>query len=201
MKDLKKRIIDLSYRLNLSHISSCLTAVDIIDEIYAKRKQGEPFILSQGHTGLALYVVLEKYLGINAEYLFHKHGVHPNRDIENGIYCSTGSLGCGISLSAGMALADRSRSVYVLISDGECQEGVIFEVLRIKDDLRLHNLKIYLNCNGFSAMEKLNKRKLKNRLWAFDKSIEIRETKTDYDFLNCVNGHYLKLSEDQYEKM
>ena len=119
MKDLKKRIIDISYKLQLSHVSSCLTAVDIIAEIYTKRRKPEDLVvISQGHTGLALYVVLEKYLGINAEYLFHKHGVHPNRDLENGIYCSTGSLGCGLPIALGMALADKTRNVYCLISAG-----------------------------------------------------------------------------------
>src|SRR2546427_251920 len=60
-KDLKKRIIEISYKNKLSHIGSCLTAVDIIDEIYAIKKPNEKFILSSGHAGLALYCVIEKY--------------------------------------------------------------------------------------------------------------------------------------------
>ena len=200
MNPLHKRILDLSYKHNLSHLSSCLTAVDIIDEIYKIRKNSEPFVLSQGHAGLALYVVLEKYLGIDAEYLLKKHGVHPNYDPENGIYCSTGSLGCGIALSAGMALADRRKKVYCLISDGECFEGSVFESLRIKTDHRIYNLKVYLNCNGLSAFDTVDQKRLFERLWAFDPTIEIRETNVDqYRFLDGISGHYYKLTKQDIE--
>src|SRR5689334_7883129 len=119
MNPLQNRIKTISRKLNLSHLGSNLTAVGIIDRIYQKRKPHEPFVLSCGHAGLALYVVLEKYLGKNAEELYLKHGTHPNRDIENGIYCSTGSLGWGLTIAAGMAFADRERNVWCLISDGE----------------------------------------------------------------------------------
>ena len=85
MNKLKRRILDLSHKYKLSHIGSCLTAVDLIDGIYKVKKPDEPFILSQGHAGLALYVVLEKYEKRNPEKLILKHGTHPNRDIKNGI--------------------------------------------------------------------------------------------------------------------
>ena len=67
LSDLEKRILNISYKNKLSHISSNLTAVGIIDEIYCVRKDSDPFILSSGHAGLALYVVLEKFYGLNAE--------------------------------------------------------------------------------------------------------------------------------------
>ena len=86
LNDLQKRILDISYKHKLSHLSSNLTAVGIIDEIYCLRKDNDPFILSSGHAGLALYVVLEKYYGLDAEKLFKKHGVHPNRDIKDKLY-------------------------------------------------------------------------------------------------------------------
>ena len=54
-----------------------------------------------------------------------KHGTHPHRDLEDKIYCSTGSLGMGIGIAVGMALADRSKNVYCLISDGESFGRVI----------------------------------------------------------------------------
>lgn len=202
MKPLHKRILDLSYKHNLSHLSSCLTAVDIIDEIYKKKKNSEPFVLSQGHAGLALYVVLEKHKGIDAEYLLKKHGVHPNYDPENGIYCSSGSLGCGIAISAGMALANRGRKVYTLISDGETMEGSVFETLRIKEEQKLWNLRVYLNANGTSAYDRVDLKRLFERLWAFDPSIEIRQTNVDqYRFLEPIDGHYYKLTKDDYENL
>ncbi|MEN6293828.1 MAG: hypothetical protein ABFD07_17660 [Methanobacterium sp.] len=87
MNELERRIIDISYKEKIGHLSSTLNAVNIIDEIYQTKKPNEPFILSSGHAALALYVVLEKYEGRDAEELFHKHGVHPHRDVDNGIYC------------------------------------------------------------------------------------------------------------------
>src|SRR3990167_1530072 len=123
-RNLKRRIIEISYEKGLSHLGSCLTAVDIIKEIYDIKKPYEKFVLSSGHAGLALYVVGEKYfrdavdtcVSHSAEYLFSKHGVHPNRD--RHIDASSGSLGHGIGIAVGMALADRSKNVYCLISDG-----------------------------------------------------------------------------------
>ena len=86
MNKLERRIIDISYKLKLSHISSCLMAVGIIDEIYKVKAKDDIFILSNGHAGLALYTILEKYEGHNAEKLTLKHGTHPNRDLKDGIH-------------------------------------------------------------------------------------------------------------------
>ena len=105
MVDLKKRILEIAHKHKLSHLGSYLTAVDIIDEIYRIKNPNDIFILSSGHAALALYVVIEKYEGKNAEELFLKHGGHPHRDEKNGIYCSTGSLGLGITITVGRALA------------------------------------------------------------------------------------------------
>src|SRR5258708_9487054 len=134
LNKLKRRVLEISFKHKLSHLGSCLTALPIIVEIYEERKENEPFILSSGHAGLGLYVVLEHFEGHDAEMLFNLHGVHPNRDLEHGIYCSTGSLGQGLPIAVGMALADRNKNVYCLISDGECSEGSIHEAIRIKNE-------------------------------------------------------------------
>src|SRR4051812_33407854 len=113
-KDLKKRIIEISYKHKLSHLGSCLTAVDIIDEIFQVKKPNEKFVLSSGHAGLALYVVLEKYekkdfdgnlIPLDAEEIFEHHGTHPDRCKACHLDCSTGSLGQGLPIAVGMALA------------------------------------------------------------------------------------------------
>ena len=153
--DLKRRIIDISYRKGLSHLGSCLTAVDIIKEIYDIKKPNERFVLSSGHAALALYVALEKYMGKkNAEERFDHHGVHPDRCKSCGIDVSAGSLGHGIGIAVGMALADRSRNIYCLISDGEAAEGSLWEALRIWKRENLSNLKVYLNFNEHGAYQK-----------------------------------------------
>ena len=61
LSELEKRILEISHKHKLSHISSCLTAVDLIDNIYKNKREKDIFILSSGHSALALYVVLEKY--------------------------------------------------------------------------------------------------------------------------------------------
>lgn len=106
VKSLEDRVLEISHRHKLSHLSSSLTAVGIIDKIYSIKKDEDIFILPCGHAALGLYVVLEKYNKINAEDLLIKHGTHPHRDEESGIYCSTGSLGMGITVAVGRALAN-----------------------------------------------------------------------------------------------
>ena len=148
MNKIQKKIIDITFKEKLSHLSSVLSAAPIIEEIYAEKKDDEVFILSNGHAGLALYCVLEKVYGIDPVMLLHKHGIHPGKDLENKLYCSTGSLGSGLPIAVGHALANREKTVYCMISDGECAEGSIWEALRFIHVQRLDNLKVYVNVNG-----------------------------------------------------
>ena len=201
-KDLKKRIIDISYDKKLSHLGSCLTAVDILDEIYSTKNPEEKAILSSGHAGLALYVVLEKYLGLNAEKIFDHHGVHPDRCEECHIDCSSGSLGNGLPIAVGMALANKDKNVYCLISDGECMEGSIWEALRVRAENKLDNLKLYVNYNGWGAYQEIEQYWLITRLRAFGVGLDdIRQTNvSDFPFLKGQTGHYLVLNDKQYEQ-
>ena len=121
---LNKRILDISIKHKLSHLGSCFTTLPIILEIFDKKKEGDSFVLSNGHSGLAYYVVLEHYYGIDAEMLLVKHGIHPERDLPNMIEVSTGSLGLGITIASGIALSNPSKKVYCIISDGESAEGL-----------------------------------------------------------------------------
>lgn len=200
-KRLAKRILDISFKHRLSHLSSCLTTLPIIERIYAEKKDDEAFILSNGHAGLALYVVLEDKYGIDAEMLLEKHGIHPGKDIENKIYCSTGSLGSGLPIAVGHALANPDKNVFCVISDGESAEGSIWESLRFIKANNITNIKIYANINGISATEFLDKEYLKNRLTSFLPSINIEETNVDqFDFLKGVIGHYRIMEKGDYEK-
>lgn len=200
MVDLKKRILEIAYKHKLSHLGSYLSAVDIIDEIYQNKNQDDIFILSSGHASLALYVVLEKYEGKNAEELFIKHGGHPHRDEKNGIYCSTGSLGLGITVAVGRALANRDRKVYVLISDGESAEGSVWEALRFIKESNISNIEVYVNVNGYAAYDKVDIKYLVDRLKVFLPSINIRYTNVNqYPFLRGLNAHYHIMSEEDYK--
>ena len=138
--NLKKRILEIAFKNRLSHLGSYLSTVGIVDHIFNLKKENDIFILSCGHAALALYVVIEKYHNINAEALFNKHGGHPHLDEKNKIYCSTGSLGMGLPVAVGRALANPDIKVYCLISDGECAEGSIWESLRFIKENKLDNL-------------------------------------------------------------
>jgi transketolase len=200
--DLKKRIIDIAYKNRLSHLGSYLSSVDIIDEIYAQMNNEDIFILSSGHAALALYVNIEKYYNIDAEMLFSKHGGHPVLDEENKIYCSTGSLGLGIAFAVGRALANKNKNVYVLISDGECAEGSVWESLRLIKELNISNIKVYCNINGYCAYDEIDVSYLKKRLESFLPEINLRFTTVEhYSFLKGLNAHYHIMSDKDYESV
>lgn len=202
MNDVEKRIIDISYKEKIGHLSSNLNAVNIIEEIYKTKRPDDIFILSSGHAALALYVILEKYQLKNAEKLFHKHGVHPHRSVSDGIYCSTGSLGQGLTVAVGYALADPSRDVYCLISDGEANEGSIWESLRFIHEAKLTNLKVYANVNGMIAYDMIDREYMNKRLTAFLPSINIRNTEPPkWKFAEGVLTHYYVLKPDDLEKL
>jgi transketolase len=153
IKKLSNRIVQISYEHKLSHISSCLTSLPIIYGIYNKKKDDERFVLSNGHAGLALYVVLEHFYEVDAEYLLEKHGIHPCFDEENRLDCSTGSLGLGLPIAVGFALANPDKTSYCLISDGESFEGSIWESLNFIGNKKISNLELHVNSNGYSAYD------------------------------------------------
>jgi len=103
-----EKILRIAYSNKIGHIGSCITAIPILDYIYKNKKDGDIVILSCGHAGIAQYAALEEYEGKDGDELYEKHGVHPNRDVDNGIHVSTGSLGCGITIAVGYALAIES---------------------------------------------------------------------------------------------
>ena len=202
MNELEKRIIDISYNEKIGHLSSTLNAVNIIEEIFNTKHQDEIFILSSGHAALALYVVIEKHHGKDAVELFHKHGVHPHRDIDNHIHCSTGSLGMGLTVAVGHALADRSKNVYCLLSDGESSEGSIWESLRFIYEAKLDNLKVYVNINGMTACDFIDKDYLVSRLKAFLPRIELRFTEVpNWPFAKGILTHYYVLKPEDYAQL
>jgi transketolase len=206
MLTLQDRILEISYKYNLSHLGSVLTAVDIIDHIFSIKKPDEKFILSSGHAGLALYVVLEKYGLGDAEEKFLHHGVHPDRCESCHLDCSAGSLGHGLPIAIGMALADRRKNVYCLVSDGECAEGSIWESLNIFEDLHLDNLFIYININGWGAYRQINSNNLVQMLLAhvphMQNNIKIYITDVNqYPFLIGMDAHYHVLTKEEYESV
>ena len=141
----KDRIISVSKKLGLTHLSSNLTACTAIEAMYETKEPNEKFVLSNGHAGLALYLVTHPD---DDECLPIQENIHADAKWAD---CSTGSLGHGLGIAVGMALANRHKNVYCMISDGEFNEGSIMEALRIAAEQKLINLKVVMNCNGYGA--------------------------------------------------
>lgn len=124
---LRNRILEVALRDGMGHIPSALSILDIIWVLYDKvMTKDDQFILSKGHGCMALYAVLEeKGLLDWSEKLWG----HPKRG--GAILASTGSLGHGLPMAVGLALAKKIKGepgrVFCLIGDGECNEGTVWE--------------------------------------------------------------------------
>jgi transketolase len=177
-----------------------MSSVDIIDEIYSMMTADDIFILSSGHAAVALYACLEKHRGYDAEMLFKKHGGHPHRDEDHEIYCSTGSLGLGITVALGRAVANPNRKVYVLISDGECAEGSVWESLKTIHEQNIDNIEVFVNVNGYAAYMEVDTAYLTDRLISFLPRIKLRFTTVEQlPFLKGLNAHYHVMSDTDFE--
>ena len=199
-KKLIKRLLDISYKQKLHHLGSYFSCVEIIDDIYSKMDQDDIFILSNGHAAVALYVVLEKHYDINAEMLLDEMGEHPKRDETKKVHCSTGSLGMGLTVAVGRALANEQITVHCMISDGECSEGSVWESLKFINEMKISNIKIYVNANGWAAYDSVDLKYLERRLISFYPEINIFKTSVEKFGLTGLSAHYTNFTEEQYQK-
>lgn len=219
----RRRIIELSYEANTTHIGSALSVVDIIEAVYAVKMPVEKFVLSNGHAATALYAVMERY-GLLNEPSINKLGVHPDRNPDIGIEVSSGSLGQGLPIAVGMALADRTRNIYCCVSDGECAEGSIWEAMRVSANERLTNLKLVVNANGYGGYGEVDTKRLAISMQSFGwnlvevdghdldsltaalrlKTIRpvvvFAHTRVDeLSFLSGLSAHYYKMTAEDYQ--
>jgi len=164
----RRRILDISQQVSALHGAGAFSATELVDCIYHGLMRGNPgadspdtFLMSKGHGCMSQYVVFEA-LGIltrNDLDLYCKAGgrlgCHP--DYGNpGIEASTGSLGHGMGLATGIAYAEkfihkRDGVVYVVLSDGELQEGSTWEAMMMAANLGVSNLVALLDHNGFQS--------------------------------------------------
>ena len=153
------------------HIPSSFSIVDIINTVFSNHLKFDPdkpdwegrdyFVLSKGHGAAALFVVLEKFGFISQNDLDQYGrftailGGHPDRTKVPGVEASTGSLGHGLSFSVGIALGQKisgkPNRVYVLVGDGECHEGTVWEAALVAQNLQLDNLCCIVDLNGSAA--------------------------------------------------
>ena len=166
---IRRRVIELSYEAHVGHIGSCLSVADILASVYcapwfgngAGGTERDRFVLAKGHAGLALYAALECVGTVSADELStfgsdgSPFGVHPEAHLA-GVDFSTGSLGQGLGMAVGAALAARvqrsSRKVVALLSDAECNSGATWEAANFAGHQRLANLVAVVDVNGQQAL-------------------------------------------------
>ncbi len=168
---IRQKIIETGAGASIaSHYGGSLSSADILATLYGgvlkfdiKNPESEDrdrFILSKGHSSLVLYCALNVAGFITDEELSENYLqdggnllVHPYKDLKKGIECSTGSLGQGLSFGIGQAVAlkrqGKDSRVYVLLGDGECNEGSCWEAFMSASQFKLDNLVAIVDCNGF----------------------------------------------------
>lgn len=191
IKAIRKSILDMTaYAEPGLHIGASLSCVDIIATLYFLKMRHSPFrpdwvdrdrfVLSKGHAAPALYAVLAEAGYFPKEELKTMKALnsrlqgHPDMRTP-GVDAPSGSLGQGISIGIGMALAAKLRGsqsrVYVLIGDGECDEGQIWESLMTATHLKLNNLVLIIDRNGWQLDGRTedikNKVPLRGKLMSF----------------------------------
>ena len=168
---MRLEIVQMIKRSAEGHIPSSFSIVDVIEYIYGNElnydknnlswKDRDYFILSKGHGCAALYVVLKKY-GILSDSDIENYatadgilGGHPDATRIPGVEASTGSLGHGfpsaVGLALGLRILKRENRVFVLVGDGECHEGTVWEAAHVANNLQLGNLCVIVDWNGSAA--------------------------------------------------
>ncbi len=191
------QILKIVYNSSASHIGSCFSIIDSLITLYfylklKKKLSSTKVILSKGHAAAALYVVLNKFKFISNTELktFYKNGSklmgHASHMV-NGVTLSTGSLGHGLSVGCGIAYAykkiKKKNEVFVFMSDGECNEGSIWEALLFASHNNLNNIKVLLDYNKlqsiYSIKKTLNLEPLKDKWRSFG-----------WDVTECLGHNY-----------
>jgi transketolase len=191
IKKIRKSVLEMTAStLPGIHVGASLSCIDIIATLYFMKMRHSPyrpdwsdrdrFILSKGHAAPALYAVLaeagyfpKEEFGTLKSLNSRLQG-HPDLRTP-GVDAPSGSLGQGLSIGIGMALAARHRGsknrIYVLVGDGECDEGQVWEALMTAAHLRLNNLVLIIDRNGWQLDDRTEevKRKapLKSKIESF----------------------------------
>ena len=169
---LRKKIIHTSAKSKIPHLGSCFSCLDLLVYLYWEVLKINPkdsykinrdrFVLSKGHAAPALFQVLAEKGFFNSKLLddfgksgsfFHEHPPKPG--LIPGIEAATGSLGHGLPMALGMALAEKLNSLdfytYALISDGECNEGTIWEAAMLAASKKVEKLTAIIDYNKWQA--------------------------------------------------
>ena len=175
-KDIRKKILKMMYESQTAHLGSCLSCVELLTILYFKILKINPkhplsenrdrFILSKGHGAAALYATLSQR-GFFPEKILDTYcqdgGKLPGHSTINcvpGVEVSTGSLGHGLPMGVGMAVAAKNDGkdyrIFVLMSDGECEEGSVWEAAMFAAHHKLDNLIGIIDYNKLQAFGRTN---------------------------------------------
>ncbi len=176
--ELRKKIFITGYKGGMAHLASCFSCLEMLYTFYMKNvlrydssnpkwEDRDRFILSKGHAGLALYAVLER-AGLISNDMFSSYlmencqiGGEPcMRDCE-WVEATTGSLGHGLSMGLGIAMGLKLNKspakVYVMLGDGELEEGTVWEAIMTAPAFGVSNLIAILDCNRIQKMDFVDK--------------------------------------------
>jgi transketolase len=171
-RNYRRRILEISQQVSALHIASAYSCTEIVDLIYNELmverdtdENSDVFVMSKGHGCMIQYVILEGRGVLTRKDLDNycqpsgRLGAHP--DYGNpGIRASTGSLGHGLGMVVGQAYAERLRkssvAFYVVISDGELQEGSTWEAISMASTLNLDNITVFVDNNDFTSLERMS---------------------------------------------
>ena len=172
--DIRKKIYIIAHHAGGGHMGSAYSMADMISVLYfgdvlkydasnPEWEERDKFILSKGHACYALYAVLAKAGYFSEDELLtvgkpgSKFGGHPKMHDIPGVEASTGALGHGLSFAIGAAYANKAdhkdSHIYVMLGDGECQEGSVWEGALSAPSLNLDNLTVIIDHNKLQAMD------------------------------------------------
>lgn len=169
---IRRHALDMVQHAHASHIGSILSIADVVAVLYSDILQVDPkkpdwpqrdrFVLSKGHSGVAVYAALAEcgFYPVSSLLSYGDDGgmfsCHISHVHVPGVEVSTGSLGHGCCMACGMALHAKLRAekwkVYTIVGDGECNEGTVWEMAALANHYRLDNLTVVIDCNGMQAM-------------------------------------------------
>ena len=196
-KKIKDRIMQICHDTGAGHAASAMSCVNVLVDLY-NNWDDEIIILSKGHGVLAQYVILNELGKLPDEVLdsYYKDGGlsgHATLMPEYGIYASTGSLGHGLGIGIGYAIANPNKKVAVVLGDGELQEGSTLEALRIMQDLKINNLLPIVDVNDWQGFKETRRGIV---LFQYREYFSIKGEGFGDGIENTLSSHYAKVDND-----
>ena len=230
--NIRKNILHIANLAGSPHIGSALSCTDILSTLYFKilklddYENRDLFLLSKAHSAMTLYATLHEKGLLSLEDMegyYQNNGTlpaHTDKDTNPYIEISAGSLGHGLPIATGMAhalkLKNSNRQVYVLMGDGESQEGSVWEAAMLAPHLELNNLTVFIDRNNLQgygrASEILSYEPIDKKFEAFNwkvlridghnhqeiqKAVEFKSSKPKMIICDTVKGKGVSFMEDE----